>query len=168
MLFTAIISGLCLLLGLSIGATWPWLAFWLHPSRSRRQEKDMPVTKARIQALTWLLILSMAFGFGTGIMQIVQRATISQNARAVAEYQKCTSDYLADFQDAYEARADASIEVTRALDGVIKAVAAEDGDAFEAAVENYLKVRANQTSERQANPLPPLPLQVCGPAPSNG
>lgn len=169
MLYTAIISAICLLLGMTLGASWPWLAFWLHiPFRSRRQEKFMPVSKRRIQVLTWLLILSMVFGFGTGLLQIVQRATISQNARAVADYQKCTSDYLAAFQDAYEARADASIVVTQALDGVIQAVAEEDAEAFTAAVKHYIEVREDQQRERRDNPLPPLPLQVCGPAPSDG
>lgn len=181
MAIVPLLCGLSLLLGLHIGATWPWLAFLVrHPSRV--QETSMttsttltsssppPQTRRQLLVLTWLLIGTMAATFAVGVLMVIQRATISEAGRDALAYQRCQAKYSTQFQEAYKARADASIATTEAMDLVIKAVNraldSGDGAALAAAVQNYLDVRRAQTIERRANPLPPLPEQVCGPAPT--
>lgn len=158
-----IISGL---LGVHVGATWPWLAFWvrrrLHlgePTMSRSPEER------RLLILTWVMVGVMACAFVAAILLILTRFAVSDSNRELRDYQRCQAEYQTAFATAYQARADASIEVTKAMDDVVKAVADEDSTAFGAAVQHYLQVRADQTRERKDNPLPPLPATVCGPAP---
>lgn len=154
------------LLGTHLGATWPWLAFWVR-RRILHREPVMPRTReeTRLLVLTWMLVIVMAFGFVTGLLLIATRAAVSTSNEDLRDYQTCQAAYSTDFRDAYQARADASIKVTKALDDVIKAVADEDPAAFRKAVRHYLDVRAEQVKERAENPLPPLPDKVCGPAP---
>lgn len=90
-----------------------------------------------------------------GVMLMVTRNTTEA-------YSKCTATWQQRFGEAYTARADASIEVTEAMDGVILAVQSNDKKEFDRAVNAYLDVRAKQIDERKANPLPPLPEVLCG------
>lgn len=183
---TALLCALSLLLGLHIGATWPWLAFLArHPSRVQETTMTTPSTappvappsRRAIVSLTVLLIVTMVGTFALGVLLVIQRAQLAETTRDAAqasrdavEYQQCQADYTTDFREAYQARADASIASTVALDDVLEAVrdALQSGDptAFAGAVQAYLDVRREQTRKRSANPLPPLPEQVCGPAPT--
>lgn len=172
MILDLVIVGLSLLLGLHVGATWPWLAFWLrHPSRTRRMESPMHIpgtspTRRTVVALAWLQI---ATSVATGVLavgMIVQRANNHELSRDVGDYQSCEARYQQRFAAAYHARAAASIEVTKAMDAVVRAVAAQDPGGFKTAVAHYLNVREHQTKEREQNPLPPFPAKLCGPAPT--
>lgn len=169
MMLTAILCGLSLLLGVQLGATWPWLRFRItRPLRSRHEETPMaaPTDPRRLVWILRAFVALMALVFLTGLAQIVTYATVQGNASDVADYQRCQSEYQQQFATAYQARADASIASTQALDKVVAAVASGSDRRFREALQNYIKVRADQTRERARNPLPPLPDKVCGPAPS--
>jgi hypothetical protein len=54
------------------------------------------------------------------------------------------------------------MDVSKAMDAVVRAVYKQDRDAFAKAVRAYVRTRDQQDADRETHPLPPLPERVCG------
>lgn len=104
---------------------------------------------------TIALVLTVALNAIVGLLLIGTR-------QSTENYAKCSADWQQQFGTAYRARIAASMKVDEAQDQVFRAVAAQDTDAFKAALSRYVKLRDNQEAEREKNPLPPLPDVLCG------
>lgn len=100
-----------------------------------------------------VLISVLCISIAAGLL--VQRHESAQFTRCIAQWQD-------EFVTSYSARAKASPPVFKAFDGIVKAVAAKDSDAFRMATQHYLNVRAKQNRQRHQNPIPPLPSVRCG------
>lgn len=130
----------------------------------------MPLVRAVANKLIFgLLVLTslacVVLGAGLYAQQkqaAEQRQQLAEQRQRSAEFTRCTAEWQADFLTAYEARAMASIDVSDAMDAIVKAVARQDSAAFNKAVRHYLAVRDRQDKERARHPLPPLPSVRCG------
>ena len=78
------------------------------------------------------------------------------------DYSTCVARWQQQFANAYKARTEASEQVDGAIDSVILAVDHRDDEEFRNAVRTYLAIRNQQDKDRQKNPLPPLPEELCG------
>lgn len=104
---------------------------------------------------TVALVLTLTLNTVVGLLLIATR-------QSAADFSKCSAQWQQQFGSAYRARIAAAKKVDTALDGVLRAVAAEDPDAFRRAVAQYVQLRDDQATARADNPLPPLPEQLCG------
>lgn len=155
---------LAFIVGVCVGVAWDdaWDLF-----RSAREESHMAhesetpeETKDRhrfngMSVLGWFLILVTAALLAVGVMLILTR-------NATEDYSRCTAQWQQQFGKAYTARVSASIEVSDAMDDIVKGVAEQDKAEFDKAVQHYLDVRTQQKKDQAANPLPPLPEVLCG------
>lgn len=141
--------------------------------RASRKERSMTSSRNKIgRGLIVALSVALVLNFGLGLLLVQQRATGERTAREgerlardLATYSNCTNKWQQDFATGYQARYDAAVLVSEAMDGVVGAVAAQDPEKFRAAIARYLKVREQQNADREKTPLPPLPDQLCGTAP---
>lgn len=101
------------------------------------------------------LVLGVTLNAVVGVLLI-------QTRQSAQDYASCSAQWQQQFGTAYRARVAASIEVDAAQDAVFRAVAASDPKAFKVALADYIEVRDQQKREREKNPLPPLPEQLCG------
>lgn len=101
------------------------------------------------------LVLTLVLNTVVGVLLITTR-------QSTAAYSRCTAEWQQQFGEAYRARVAASSAVDNAMDGVVRAVAAEDSEAFKLAVQKYVGLRDEQAETRKKNPLPPLPEVLCG------
>lgn len=116
----------------------------------------MPLVRAVANSFIGVLLVLMGLScIGTAIGLFVQQ-------QRSADFTHCTAEWQADFLKAFEARSEANLAVTDAMDAIVKAVATQDSDAFRAAVKHYQAVRDKQIEERVRHPLPPLPAVRCG------
>ena len=161
-----------LALGFPIGVMFDDALDLYRASRKERTVKsDFQQMTGTRAGLTGLLAVLVVLNFGVGLLLITTRVTAQVTAADLAVYSACTSRWQQEFANAYKARYDSSLPVSDALDEIVEAVAADDIPRMNRAIANYLKVREQQKVERAATPLPPLPEQLCGMAPtppSNG
>lgn len=122
-----------------------------------RKEKRMPLSSPAHRLFTVAFVVSLLFNSAVGVLLIVTR-------KSAEDYSRCTADWQQEFAAAYQARLAASIDVSEAMDAVVRAVYAQDREAFAKSVRAYVKTRDQQESDRADNPLPPLPDRVCGAA----
>lgn len=118
---------------------------------------------------TIALVLTLVLNAVVGLLLIVTRQNsiataerLKETSERLAEYTTCTAAWQQRFGEAYRARVDASKRVDTALDAVVRAVDAQDPDAFARSVDRYVELRDQQATARAENPLPPLPEQLCG------
>ena len=121
-----------------------------------------------ISAVIFLLVVNGA----TASLLIVTRARTEAYAQCTAQWQQQFSVAYVARDSAYQARLDSAGRVSEATDLVIVSVTSDDPAKFREAIDNYLKVRADQNrirkeqdEERVRNPLPPLPETLCGQVP---
>ena len=138
----------------------------------------MPTPEARRQRRNVAILAITMFTLTLIVNAVVATLLIIERARTES-YTECTAEWQQQFSIAYEARQNAAekrnaaaARVSAATDEVITAVAQEDRDKFEASLDDYLRVRAEQNKVRAAldeelrtKPLPPFPETVCGGAP---
>ena len=156
-----------LALGFPIGVMFDDALDLYRDSRKERTVKqDFQKMTGTRAGLTGLLAVMVVLNFGVGLLLITTRVTAQVTASDLAVYSACTSRWQQDFANAYRARYDSSLPVSDALDEIVEAVAADDRPRMNLAIANYLQVRKEQKVERALNPLPPLPEQLCGMAPS--
>lgn len=122
----------------------------------RSSRKERPVSPTRNHTLNrWLLTIVLIVNAALAVMLIWQRADS-------AEFDRCTADWQSDFATVYKNRSDSAADSQKALDTLLDAVEKSDRDEFQAALENYQKLRRTQIADRKANPLPELPETACG------
>lgn len=151
-----------LVLGFPIGVMFDDALDLYRASRG----KDIPVRLPSGRTLlSWGLAMVLALNLAVGVLLIQTRVTAERTAEELAAYSVCVSSWQQDFATAYKARYAASVPVSDALDEIVQAVETGDTGRMRAAIADYLRVRDAQTMERDQNPLPPLPEQLCGTAP---
>lgn len=111
--------------------------------------------------VTAQMIQIIALGLAV-LLLLVEGLLLILTRHETAQYTRCTAQWQQQFSDSYKARVDSASEVSTAMDRVIKAVYSSDPDAFKAAIQNYVNVRARQDAAREKNPLPAPPDEVCG------
>lgn len=122
----------------------------------RSSRKERPMSPTRNHTLNrWLLTVAIVANGVTAGFLIYQRAES-------AEFTRCTAEWQTDFYQAYQPRSQSVANTLVALDGVMASVAKRDQTEFDAALENYQKLRRQQIADRKANPLPELPETACG------
>lgn len=151
-----LVFALGLLLGFLVGVVMRD-AFDLYRS-SRKAAPHMKTEPRPVpRVLIGLLILTLLLNGIVGVLLILTR-------QSTAAYTSCSATWQQQFGEAYQARLDASVAVSGAMDDVVTAVATDDRDGFREAVQRYVRIRAEQDAERKRNPLPPLPETLCGTA----
>lgn len=168
------------LAGVTVDDAFDMLTAELRRRRATRKEHpmpDYPESARRIRAaLLWALALAVAANAVLGVLLIVQRAATEDAARDAEDAQDqaanvatqlldlttCIATYQREFRDAYAARSQAAEDTSHALDRVIFAVARDDGERFELALQDYIEIRRDQERDRRANPLPEQPQTLCG------
>lgn len=120
------------------------------PTEAARRHRSR-LTIFAITSFVAVLALNAAVGF----LLIVTRED-------AADYAACVGRWQQSFTVAYKARVEASQAVDDAMDGVVLAVSHKDNEEFQTAVRTYLALRSQQDKDRERNPLPPLPEDVCG------
>jgi len=116
----------------------------------------MPLVRAVANGAVAALLLVM------GLACILTAYGLYAQRQDSAAFTHCTAEWQDDFLTAYEAGSRAALDVSNAMDDVVKAVSAQDPQAFRKAIRHYLSVRAQQNEERAKHPLPPLPSVRCG------
>lgn len=121
-----------------------------------------------ISAVIFLLIVNGA----TASLLILTRARTEAYATCAAKWQQQFSVAYIERDNANQARLQSAATVSDAMDQIVLAISKDDREGFEAAIRNYLQVRARQNEvrqkqdeERAKNPLPPLPETLCGESP---
>lgn len=123
----------------------------------------MPLVRTVANVFIAILLVVMGVAcIGTAALQLIQGHMLADQRKQSAAFTHCTAEWQADFLKAFEARSEANLAVTAAMDAIVKAVANQDSDAFRTAVRHYQAVREQQIEERVKNPLPPLPEVRCG------
>lgn len=152
-----LVFALGLLLGFLVGVVMRDALDLYRSSRKAAPSMKTPPRPIPRHLLAGLLILTLVLNTAVGVLLILTR-------QSTAAYTSCAASWQQQFGEAYQARLDASVAVSGAMDDVVKAVAAEDPKAFRDAVQRYVRIRAEQDAERRRNPLPPLPETLCGSA----
>lgn len=153
------IALLLFLLGLFLGFAIGFIAREvIDPWLSSRKANAMPqARKVPVVSVVGMiaLVLTVSLNAIVGVLLVTTR-------QSTERYSRCTADWQQEFAAAYQARLAASVDVDKALDDVIRAVYAQDREAFAKSVRAYVRTRDRQASQRAKNPLPPLPERVCG------
>lgn len=92
-------------------------------------------------------------------------ATVQKTNDDLASFSSCVALYQQSFGVAYQARYVASVQVSAAMDEIVRAVASGNQVAIHRAIDNYIRVREHQQMKQLENPLPPLPTTLCGEPP---
>lgn len=90
---------------------------------------------------------------------------VQDTSEDLAQFSSCVALYQQSFGVAYQARYVAGVQVSAAMDDIVRAVASGDRVAIHRAIDAYIRVREHQQSEQLQNPLPPLPTTLCGKPP---
>lgn len=134
-------------------------AWKLLPQRRRKKMAEKsPLQWFSGNLLTVVLIVSVLFNLLVGILLIQQRA-------ASEDYSTCNAEFQGEFQASYEARSNAAAQTSAAIDKIVLAVGSfspEDMGRLRGAVDNYLTVREQQKIQRENNPIPEPPDELCG------
>lgn len=150
-----LLFALGLLLGFAIGfiareVVDPWL--------TSRKAGPMPETR-KVPVVSVVGSIALAL---TLVLNTIVGVLLMTTRQSTERYSRCTAEWQQEFAAAYQARLAASVAVDEQLDAVIRAVYAQDREAFAKAVRAYVRQRDEQATERERNPLPPLPERVCG------
>lgn len=92
-------------------------------------------------------------------------ASVQHTSDDLSKFSACVALYQQSFGIAYQARYVASVQVSAAMDEIVRSVASTDRVAIHRAIDNYIKVREHQQTKQLQNPLPPLPTTLCGEPP---
>lgn len=125
----------------------------LHVRRSR--EAVVPLSTPRNRLMTLILAVTI-------LLNSVAAGLLLLTRKSAEDYASCTAEWQQEFAAAYQARLAASIDVSEAMDDVVRAVYLQDKAGFAKAVTKYVKTRDQQEADRASNPLPSLPDRVCG------
>jgi hypothetical protein len=132
--------------------------------RIARKDRPMPKPSGR-QILGGVLVVAVVLQLLVGVLLIDARRDLSQSNREVDEYVSCTTGWQQDFAAAYRARIAVAEDTAAAMEEVVRSVAADNPERFDAAVADYIAVRDEQITEQRRRPYPPLPDELCGPMP---
>lgn len=113
-------------------------------------------------ALAILLIISSAALAVCAVALLVTRQQVTDTQNRLTRYIDCTSSWQQQFSEGYFARYNAAVAVSGAMDKIVTGVSANNREEFGQAVREYVALREKQIAEQKANPLPPLPDQLCG------
>lgn len=150
----AAFSALGLLVGFAIGFVARDALDQLSSRKARSMHEDRKIPVVSVVGVV-ALVLTVGLNAIVGVLLMTTR-------QSTERYSRCTADWQQEFAAAYQARLAASVDVDEALDAVIRAVYANNTDAFRRAVRTYVSMRDQQEKDRARNPFPPLPERVCG------
>lgn len=165
------------LFGLVMGVIIGRLSRDVHVMAHRRRGTEKPVTevpKTRRRRPSGRLVLGMlvvGLGLATAVQGLYQDSQTRELAEQTRRTADCTRAYANGFADALDARASASSSAQDALDELMSTVGqlTTGGAAgtpaarekFRAALEDYLRKRAESKAQQERNPFPPAPRDLC-------
>lgn len=160
-LFAGVLTILGVFVGILAGLELRPASRIYHDSLQGEHHMPHPVTGFR-HLMHRLHLPDVWFIYVIAIAQAVIAALLLYVLVDFQSYQKCMANWQQQSTISTQVRADAAAEVSKRMDDIVLSIPERDRTAFGDAVQEYLAERKRQITDREKNPLPPLPETVCG------